>query len=146
MYPHPEVASLISLAFIPARAHVKENSAAFERFRTQWTPTVVILDPDGIERYRFEGYLPPDDFMAALELGLGHAAFGQKNWSEAEQRFRAVVDRFPSVDAAPEALYWAGVSRYKRTSDAAALADTARQFKERYAGTSWAKKSSVWGG
>jgi 2-C-methyl-D-erythritol 4-phosphate cytidylyltransferase len=31
------------------------------------------------------------------------------------------VDRFPSSDAAPEALYWAGVSNYKATDDASVV-------------------------
>ena len=46
----------------------------------------------------------------------------------------------------PEALYWAGVSRYKGTNDPTALKDTARAFTERYQESSWAKKSSVWKG
>ena len=49
-----------------------------------------------------------------------------------------------STDAAPEALYWAGVARYKATGDAAALSDTAGQFRQRYQESSWAKKASVW--
>ncbi|MBA3258411.1 MAG: hypothetical protein H0T68_02960 [Gemmatimonadales bacterium] len=49
-------------------------------------------------------------------------------------------------EAGAEALYWVGVSRYKASNDAAALADTARQFRERYQDTSWAKKASVWDG
>jgi TolA-binding protein len=57
-----------------------------------------------------------------------------------------VVDRYPRSEAAAEARYWAGVSRYKATGEAAALADTSRQFKAGYADTSWAKKASVWAG
>jgi hypothetical protein len=55
-----------------------------------------------------------------------------------------VVDRHPHSDAAAEALYWAGVSKYKASGDASALADTARAFGERYTETTWAKKSSIW--
>lgn len=36
-------------------------------------------------------------------------------------------------------------SRYKASNDGAALQDTARAFRQRYAGTAWAKKASVWG-
>ena len=48
------------------------------------------------------------------------------------------------TDAAPEALYWAGVARYKATGDAAALAETAAEFANRYQDSAWAKKASVW--
>ena len=53
--------------------------------------------------------------------------------------------KYPSTDAGPEALYWAGVARYKATSDPSALVQTAASFKQRYQETSWAKKASVWG-
>jgi TolA-binding protein len=56
-----------------------------------------------------------------------------------------VLDRFPATDAAPEAQYWRGVTRYKATNDAAALGETARAFKERYADSTWARKASIWG-
>jgi len=79
-----------------------------------------------------------------LKLGLGHAAFKREDWSEAERRFQAVVAEYPDTEAAPQALYWAGVARYKGTNDGAALAETANAFAERYKDTSWAKKASVW--
>jgi thioredoxin-related protein len=50
--------------FVPVKFHIKDNPSGFERFGVQWTPTVMIADPDGTERYRFEGYLPPEDFLA----------------------------------------------------------------------------------
>ena len=64
MYPDPEVAGFISSNFIPDRAHVKEQQDVFARFGAEWTPTVLILEPDGTERHRFEGFLPKDDFLA----------------------------------------------------------------------------------
>lgn len=47
---------------------------------------------------------------------------------------------------APEALYWAGVSKYKGTGDPGALQETAAHFKTRFTDSSWAKKASVWSG
>jgi len=75
---------------------------------------------------------------------LGHAAFTRQDWAEAERLFRSVVNDQPATEAAPEALYWAGVARYKGSKDAAALAETASAFAYRYTETSWAKKASVW--
>jgi len=126
------------------KIHVKEQPKTFERFGAQWTPTIVILDPDGTERHRFEGFLPGDDFLAQLKLGLAHSAFARQQWDEAERRFRDIVQALPESDAAPEALYWAGVAKYKGSGNAAALNDTAKQFKQRYAQSTWAKKASVW--
>ena len=110
----------------------------------QWTPTLLIADSSGVERYRFEGYLPVDEFLPQLEFGLGKAAFANSNWKEAAQRFRNVVEQYPKSDVAPEALYWAGVSKYKDTGDAGALAETATALQSRYSDSVWTKKASVW--
>jgi Tetratricopeptide repeat/Thioredoxin-like domain len=148
VWPDERVVRLVSDSFLPARVHVKEDAADFrrfgERYGARWTPTILVLDPDGVERHRIEGFLPGEEFLAQLTLGLGHLAFQAGRWSDAERFFREVVDRFPKSDAAPEALYWAGVSRYKETKDPAALTETARAFSQRYQGTSWATKASVW--
>ena len=104
-----------------------------------------MIDRDGVERHRIEGFHPADDLLAQLSLGLGHSAFGRGEWEEAERWFREVVDRYPDSEAAPEALYWAGVSRYKGSGDASALRSTAGAFKQQCQDSSWAKMSSVWG-
>jgi hypothetical protein len=148
VYPDERVARFITERFIPARVHVREQAADFkrfgERYGAQWTPTLLVLDPDGTERHRIEGFLEAEDLIAQLTLGLGHGAFERQQWEDAERLFREVLERYPKAEAAPEAQYWAGVSRYKATGDSAALADTARAFDQRYADSIWAKKSSIW--
>ena len=115
-----------------------------ERFGANWTPTILILDSDGKERHRIEGFLPKDDFLAQVKLGLAHAAFVAKRFDEAERRFREIVERHPDSDAAPEAQYWAGVAKYKGTGNGAALGETAKAFQQHYQDSVWAKKASVW--
>lgn len=150
MYTDQRVAKLIAENFIPARLHVRDDAEAFvrfgERYNAQWTPTILMLDPAGTERHRIEGFLPTDDFLAQLQLGVAQMSFKRGQFADAERQFRAVVDAHGDSDAAAEAMYWAGVSRYKGTGDASALGETARAFRERYQETPWAKKASVWGG
>ena len=148
MYPDERVAHLINENFTPARVHVKDQPEDYrrfaQRFKAQWTPTLLVIDPEGMERHRVEGFLPADDLLSQLILGLGHSAFAREQWDEAERWFREVVNRFPNSEAAPEALYWAGVSRYKSKGDASALGETAGAFSRKYQDSSWAKKASVW--
>jgi hypothetical protein len=149
VYPDPRVAQIVEQNFIPVRMHVKEQADDFKRlgakYGAQWTPTILVLDSSGEERHRIEGFLPADDFIAQILLGLGKSAFARGEFADAERRYREIVDKYRSTDAGPEALYWAGVARYKATNDAAALVQTAASFKQRYQETSWAKKASVWG-
>jgi len=140
--------SFVGDNFMPARVHVKQDPQPFrqyaERYKAPWTPTILLLDRDGVEHFRIEGFLPPDDFLAQLMLGRARLAFDAQQWGEAERLFREVVARFPNTDAAAEALYWAGVAPYKATGNPASLKATGEAFTKRYQDTPWAKKASVW--
>jgi tetratricopeptide (TPR) repeat protein len=138
------VVEFVSKNFVPARFHIKEQPDAFGRFGAQWTPTILIDDANGKEQHRIEGFLPVDDFLAQLQLGLGHAAFKAGRFDEAEKWFEQTIQKYPKTDAGPEAQYWAGVSRYKGSNDGSHLKATADAFKKRYSDTTWAKKASVW--
>ena len=148
MYTDPRVIDLITTNFNPVRIHVREDADAWKKvggdLGVQWTPTVLILDSVGVERHRIEGFLPANDFLGQVSLGLAKASFSKNDFAEAEKRYREIVDTYPETEAAAEALYWAGVSKYKGTNDPTALRDTAKAFNERYKESSWAKKSSVW--
>ena len=127
---------------------MKDDAASFtrygERYQAPWTPTILLLDFDAVEQHRIEGFLPADDLLGQLMLGRARIAFQQQKWAEAERLFREIVERLPQTDAAPEALYWAGVAPYKATGDPASLKATGRAFTTRYQDSTWAKKASVW--
>jgi hypothetical protein len=143
VYPTPEVTALIDEWFMPVRVHVKEQPRMWHRFRIRWTPTVVVLSPDGHEVRRTEGYLPADELMGQLRLGLGYVAANKKDWTRAERWFAEAAEQ-EDTDAGPEGQYWVGVSRYSASHDATALAATYGNFRRRYRGTSWAKRASIW--
>ena len=87
---------LIATHFVPVRVHAKEQPEQFQdlgaRFNAQWTPTTLIVDHSGHEKHRIEGFLPADDFLAQLRLGLAHSKFSRGLFTEAAQQFSAVVE------------------------------------------------------
>ena len=105
---------------------------------------MLILDPKGVERFRIEGYLPNDEFRAQLELGLARVAFMSKAWADAENRYAAVLEKYPESKAAPDALYWKGVSHYKATNDHTVLGELPGQFQEKYPDSIGALKALGW--
>lgn len=105
---------------------------------------MLILDSNGVERYRIEGYLPKDEFRAQLELGLARVAFMSKNWADAERRYADVLEKYPESKSAPEALYWKGVSHYKATNDHTILGELPALFQEKYPDSIWADKTIAW--
>ena len=129
---------------MPLEAHIKEHPAYFHRFDALWTPSVIILDPNGKERFRIEGYLPTGEFRAQLELALARVAFMSKNWADAERRYTEVLEHYPESKAAPEALYWKGVSHYKATNDHTVLGELPGQFQQKYPDSIWNLKTAAW--
>lgn len=105
---------------------------------------MLIMDSSGEERWRIEGYLPKNEFRSQLEMGLARISFMNKQWADAEQRYAQVIERYPEPAAAPEAVYWRGVSQYKMTNDHTVLGGVAEELGEKYAESVWANKASVW--
>ena len=105
---------------------------------------MLILDSSGEERWRIEGYLPKNEFRSQLEMGLARVAVMDKQWADAEQRYTQIIERYPQTAAAPEAVYWRGVTRYKKTNDHTVLGGVSEELTEKYPESVWAKKASVW--
>jgi hypothetical protein len=144
VYPDPRVSDLITQRFVPVRIHVKEQPTMWKRFNIRWTPTVLVLGPDGSEGRRIEGFLPRDELLGQILLGLGFLAVNRKDWAAAQHEFEQVVSQYPDTAAGPEALYWTGVAKYSASHDPGELKSLGRQFKERYTDTAWAKRASIW--
>lgn len=130
--------------FIPVKIHIKENGPAFKRFEVQWTPTIMLLDGEGEEHYRFEGYLPAPNFLAQLDFGRGRVAFHEKRWDDATREFNAAASRDPKTELAAEAGYWAAVAQYQKTHDATALKEWGKRVRAEFPNTTWAKRSAVY--
>ena len=105
---------------------------------------MLILDSNGVERHRLEGFLPRDEFRAQLEMGLARVAFMNKDWADAEHRYAAVLNHYSNSKAAPEALYWTGVSHYKLTNDHTILSEMPELFRQKYPDSVWALKTAAW--
>ncbi|MGH9326431.1 MAG: tetratricopeptide repeat protein [Terriglobia bacterium] len=144
VYPQNEVSNFINQNFVPVKIHIKEHPKDFERFKADWTPTVIVSEPDGTERYRFSGFLPADDFLAELRLGLAKAAFSRGEYDAAAKGFRETLEKYPQSGVAAEAMYWAGASDYKATGKPDHLREAGQQLQARFPDSPWAKKGSVW--
>lgn len=105
---------------------------------------MLVMDPEGVERVRLEGYLPRSEFRPWLEMSLARVDFIHKRFSGAEAKYASIVERYAGSESAPEAVYWRGVSHYKQTSDHTVLGEVAEELKGRYPDSIWATKAFVW--
>ena len=103
-----------------------------------------MLDLDGKERSRLEGYLPRDEFTAYLKMGLARLALTRKDWTNAAERYDEIVNAHGDSRYAPQAIYYRGVSRYSGSHDHNDLGNTAAELKEKYEGNEWQLRSIPW--
>jgi hypothetical protein len=144
-YPNPEVAEFISSHFIPLKLDGTSQMKQFKEFDVQWTPTFIICDRNRKEHHRVTGFLEPARFLGEMHLALANLAFHGEQYGEAAQAYRQVVERYPETSAAPAAVYYGGVCRYKDSGDPACLKEAFVELEEKYPGSDWAKKAEVWG-
>jgi hypothetical protein len=105
---------------------------------------------EGVELYgddRLRDSLPffrETQRLAPLSASAYHARyfeamvyFREEQWSEAEKRFRTIVESFPEAPNAPEALYHLGLAR-ARLGNHAEAADAWRETVRRFPEVQWA--------
>ena len=106
---------------------------------------MLITDPNGIERYRIEGYLPTEWFRARLEMALARVAFMNKKFGDAQKVYVSVAERFGHLALAAEAIYYRDVCNYKATNDHTVLTVAAKELAGKFSGDEWQLKSLPWG-
>ncbi len=145
-YPDAAVQAAITDHFEAVQIDTQDGTdataAAVEKFRQVWTPDLRILDPDGVELYRWNGYLPPTEFLAQLLVGRAQALLRSGKDSEASDAYQDVLTRFPTSMVAPEAAYFAAVAAYRGSGEAPDLIDNWEQLQSRYPSSIWRLKQS----
>jgi TolA-binding protein len=143
VYADDRAKDRIAERFVPVRVHVRENRDEYQqlssRYGVHWTPTILVVDADGEERHRIEGFLPTRDFLSQVELGAAHATFKRGDHEKAEQLFRDVASRYADTDAGPEALYWAGVE-IPRDQRSRRAQENGRRVTARHTESAWEER------
>ncbi len=145
--PDRGVSKFATDSFVPLMYEVSEPASKdlMKKYEVQWTPTFIVADKNGDTVYRWEGYLPLDDFKAQMIMAEAKMALKVENFGRAEKCYSAVAEKYPKSDVAPEAVYYLGVSRYKKTEDPSHLKNANEELKRKYPDSVWTKKASVWG-
>ncbi len=142
-YPDASVVEFVSAHLVPVRVRYDAEPIS-TNFQIRWTPTLVTLDPEGNEHHRTVGYLEPNELIASLALGIAKWHFDTKQFDQAAAGMESVIQQFPDTDAAPEAQYLLGVSKYKMSHDLTNMRDAYRELKAKYSGSEWTKRAAVY--
>jgi TolA-binding protein len=143
-YREPTVADTINERFAAVQVNTLEESAqpVIERYRQAWTPDVRVLAPDGYELYRWNGYLPPFEFIPQLLAAQAQALLRMGDLDRAASVYEEVLRRFPTSAVAAEAQYYLGVAKYKGSHEPNDLAGSWDQLRSRYPESIWRVKQS----
>ena len=132
--------------FEPVQINTQDGTEAtaevVARFRQVWTPDLRILDADGFELYRWNGYLPPSEYVAQLLAGRAHALLRLGDDAAASEAYQDVLRRFPTSFVAAEAGYFAAVAAYRGSGDAPDLIDNWQGLQARHPSSEWRIKQS----
>ncbi len=139
-FPQEEVVRFMSDNVIPLRLPHDHKPLA-ENFNVKWTPTLILLDKNGKEHHRTVGFLPPEELMASVLLGIGKMFFDVGKYQEAIQVLDKVVDQYEKSGAAPEAIFVRAVAQFKTTNETSHLKKAYEILKEKYPESEWAKRA-----
>ena len=135
-FPEVAVANFITDRMIPLHVEVGARGLASD-FRVVWTPTLIVLDYYGKEYQRTVGYLPPNEMVAMLLLGIGKVGLENNQFSEAVIQFNTLLNGHPTSSFAPEAVFLRGVARYKSSHTPGALKECYQQLLAEYPESAW---------
>jgi hypothetical protein len=139
-YPTQDVIEHIERHVIPVRIPFDDPLA--REFVVKWTPNLLFVDAERALHHRVIGFLPPEELIPAILLGAGKTFFDRGDLDRALGMLNEVVETHATKHAAPEAVYFAGVSQYKKTHSGEPLKKAYEKLKAAYAETEWVKRAS----
>lgn len=135
-YIDPEVISFVNSNLVPLRLAAADPVLG-PQYRVKWTPTLLILDGEGVEQYRTLGFYPPEDLIPSLLLGMGKACFNSPDRPAACGYFKRLINEYPKNPLAAEAIYLNGVSLYIESHNVANLIGIYDRLATEYPESPW---------
>ena len=139
-YSNENVASVLNEDVIPLQLPFDAQPHATD-YNVKWTPALFIVDREGLSHHDRVGFLPPEEFVPFLKLGMGKALFDQDRFAEAMGLLHEVITDYPHSIAAPEAVYLQGVCRYKSTHEPDGLIEAYEKLSAEYPSSDWARRA-----
>jgi hypothetical protein len=139
-YPDANVVACIAKNVIPLRIAFDSEPYAAD-FTVKWTPTLVFVDENGKEHHRTVGFLPSDEFIPSILLGVAKTYYELDCFLEALDNLEKIISGFAKSGPAPEAVFLRGVCGYKHTHDPKPLKQAYEKLNTDYKESEWAKRA-----
>lgn len=136
-YTEPRVIATLNGEFVPVSLNADASPEEAREFYAVWTPVLFVLDARGKVQYRFEGFLPPDEFVPLLLTAKMVSQFHQRRFTDAVDLARQMQEEHPASRFLPEVLYYLGAALLL-SGDHDGSAIVWRQLQRGYAQSLWA--------
>lgn len=143
-YPEINVVECISKNMVALRVP-PDNKTLIATFNITWTPTLLVLDTEGMEHRRIVGFLPPEELIPALLLGIAQFHFAFERFPAALTCLGELLAAYPKSKAAPEALFFRGACGYKHTHTPGLLKEAYRELSAGYPQSEWTQRAAPYG-
>jgi len=143
-YPFTPVGETLAAHAIPIQLDNSDpaNNRLLHDVHHIWTPDVRVLTHNREELYRWDGFLPPAEFVPRMMCGFAMAYLRLKRFDAAEELYERVLREYSTSYAAPEAQYYLGVARYRRDPQSDELLTQWAQLRARYPESEYRVKQS----
>jgi len=109
-----------------------------------WTPSFYIYSPDGKIMRNMLGYLPPEQIIMELKLGLGQSYMRSSQYGEAIKIFKDTFSSTKETNYIQEGLYYAGVAAYYQFNGSLdELSVYWNELLDKYPNSLWAQRADV---
>jgi hypothetical protein len=140
-YPEKHVIDFLNHSLVALRVPHDAQPLAAD-FNVKWTPTLITLDEAGKEHHRTVGFLPAEELIASLLLGIAKTHFDLDRFDQAIIHLDRVLGDYGKSGAAPEAIYLRGVSLYKSTKDPKPLKRAYEHLRAEFPADEWTRRAT----
>ena len=140
-YPNDKVAKFVDFNFVPVQIETSQKDLV-EKFKVTWTPTIILLDAEGVEKHREVGFLPPEEFIPAFMVAKGNWYFDREQYDQAMELYNEALQSYPGSAAAAEAVYYTGVTRFKKSHDPKPLREAYETLTAKFPQSEWTKRAA----
>ena len=134
-YPQNSVVDFVNNKLIAMRLPSDSKPYA-DQYGVKWTPRLFLLDSTGAPHHDTVGFLPPEEFIAAMELGEAKIDFDLDCLEDCSDHLNNVIGG-PKTAAVPEALFMMGVVAYKKSGKATPLKAAYEKLLAEFPDSEW---------
>lgn len=104
---------------------------------------MVILDRQEFRLRQSVGFLPPDELIPELMMGVAMNQIRMGDPQKAATMFEGLQANYPESKLIPEVLYWRGIAIFFRNQDKSELFENWKRIALAYPDSQWAVKTTL---